>query len=65
MELEVLLWNERFIVYHGVYKIPQAQPLPGQVYQILYFTYTDTTYILITLLGPRLRPYSKYPFETV
>jgi hypothetical protein len=52
-------------VYHGVYKIPQAEPLPGQFYQILYFTYTDTTHNLITLLGLKLRPYLKYPFETV
>jgi hypothetical protein len=51
MELEGLLQNERCKVYHGVYKIPQAEPLPGQADQILYFTYTDMTYILITLLG--------------
>jgi len=62
MELDVLLWNERYTDYHGVYKIPQAEPLPSQVYQIFYFTYTDKTFILITLLGLRLRPYSKYPF---
>jgi len=65
MELEGLLCNERCEVYHGVYKNPQAETLPTQFYQILYFTYTDTTYNLITLLGLKLRPYLKYPFETV
>ena len=37
----------------------------ARLYHILYFTYTDTTFILITLLGLKFRPCLKYPFENV